>query len=470
MLAAMLCACAAPTSQDGDASSAGSKDAGSSAVGSPVKAMVKNEAALYDGYLFWHSADEIADDVVNNTYLTDASGNLIHTWPTELTGGGTPAYLLEGGRVVRTGVRDMEFSRKGPVVSADTIQVVDLNGSIVWEASAKDLGDFHFHHDIEPMPNGNFLVLTYHPIAADEARAIGWDPGDAERIWSDGVIEIKPDYDSGEAEIVWSWKVADHLIQDRFPDAPNYGVVADNPHKIDPHFPKSYAPTKVIRQHINSVDYNEKLDQIALSVFIYNEVWIIDHGTTSAEASTSEGGRVGMGGDLLFRVGNPEAYDRGGPDDRIFLKQHDANWIDRGLSGAGDLIVHNNNAVLKPRAAQFTSENPIPGNRITEEGISQIIQLQLPVRSDGTYERESGRPFSAERTWFWESPEYFAAFQGGARRLPNKSTLLTDTEGRLAIEVSDTGEIVAEYEGAAPSFKAFKYSREDVAAVLEHQR
>ena len=50
-----------------------------------------------------------------------------------------------------------------------------------------------------------------------------------------------------------------------------------------------------------------------------------------------------MGGDLLFRYGNPLAYDSGTEEDRLFLKQHDANWIDEGLPGAGNILVHNNN-------------------------------------------------------------------------------------------------------------------------------
>ena len=32
---------------------------------------------------------------------------------------------------------------------------------------------------------------------------------------------------------VWLWSMWDHLVQDQFPDKPNYGVVADNPHKFD---------------------------------------------------------------------------------------------------------------------------------------------------------------------------------------------------------------------------------------------
>ena len=47
---------------------------------------------------------------------------------------------------------------------------------------------------------------------------------------------------------------------------------------------------------MNSVAYDEKLDQIVLSVRGFNEIWVIDHSTTTAEARTHSGGRQGMGG------------------------------------------------------------------------------------------------------------------------------------------------------------------------------
>ena len=48
--------------------------------------------------------------------------------------------------------------------------------------------------------------------------------------------------------------------------------------------------------HTNAIAYNADLDQIALSVRQYNEIWIIDHSTTSEEAAGSSGGRWGRGG------------------------------------------------------------------------------------------------------------------------------------------------------------------------------
>ena len=57
--------------------------------------------------------------------------------------------------------------------------------------------------------------------------------------------------------------------------------------------------------------YNAEWDQILLSVFEFNEIWIIDHSASPAQAAGHQGGRQGQGGDLLYRWGNPRAYRAG---------------------------------------------------------------------------------------------------------------------------------------------------------------
>ena len=441
-----------------------------SSVSSPIKATIYSSDEVFDGYLFWHQADELREDVDNISLLTDANGKLVHTWQTNLTGGGTPAYLLENGGVLRTGITDRQNTRRGPVASSDTVQLTNIQGDVIWEINSRQLGDLLFHHDVELMPNGNILISTYEPLTAAQALAIGWDPGAQKVVWADGVVEVAPNIEAGTSKVVWHWSFADHIVQDRFPDAPNYGVVAGTPERIDPHYPRNYAPRNVVRQHVNSVDYHPGKDQILLSSFIYNEIWIIDRSTTIQEAAGTSGGRSGKGGDLLFRFGNPEAYGRGTVEDRLFLKQHDANWIDNGLPGAGNILVHNNNTEFKPQRPAATRppvEERLPtGDEIdVKEGRSNVYELRPLMDADGSYTKVDGE-FRAETVWYWEHPDYFADFQGGARRLPNNNTLVTDTTDDLVVEVNPGGEIVAEYRGATPVFKAFKYSAEEAAPLV----
>ena len=426
-----------------------------------------------EGYLFWHQADEIATDVENYAMLLDADGKAVHRWDTDLTGGGHTSYILSDGGLLRMGIRNRRYVKGQPVVATDVVQITDRTGKAVWELSAKDLSingnKITFHHDLTPLPNGNILILIYEEIDPDQAASHGWYAGNGKTVWSDGVIEIKPRFDDGSFEVVWIWRFIDHIVQARDKGAPNYGVIAEHPQRIDAHFPKSYAPMNAVRQHLNSIDYHPELDQILLSSFIYNEIWVIDHSTTTAEAAASVGGKRGKGGDLLFRYGNPAAYGRGNAEDRLFRKQHDANWINAGLPGAGNILVFNNNTDLRgfrlPQRGAGGAAAALAQERL--KGESNVYEILPAINAEGYYYELDGKaPYRAQRQWFWEYEEFFAPFQGGARRLPNGNTLISDTVGRRVWEITSDGQVAARYKGPAPTFKSFKYRRDQIGEWL----
>lgn len=405
----------------------------------PINFNIQKPNDFYNGYLLWHQVDEIKEDNENISLLINGKGEIIHVWDNNLSGMGSPAHLLNDGSLIRTGMKKGNKIVNGTVAAVDILNITNFNGKVIWEYKAPS-DDIHFHHDFVPLPNGNILVAIYEAFSFSKAKEYGWDINEQKKIWVDGIIEIKPDFSNGTGDIVWKWSVADHLIQDKFPALKNYGVVSEHPEKIDPNYPTDYKPKGDVRQHINSLDYNPELDQIVMSSLIYNEIWIIDHSIDTKEVKTSKGGS------LLFRYGNPAAYGQGTEKDRIFLKQHDANWIDKGLPGEGNLLVHNNNTIF------------VKGNQEVKGRTSQIFEFSLPINEDGTYSKKADSPFKAETIWSWENPDYYAVFQGGARRLPNGNTLITDTVDGIAFQINHSGEIVAEYRGNAPTFKCFMYS------------
>jgi len=209
----------------------------------------------------------------------------------------------------------------------------------------------------------------------------------------DHIIEVQPTGPTS-GDIVWEWHVWDHLIQDYDSSKANYGVVADHPELVDINYRTSSIGDWM---HTNSIDYHEEFDQILLSVCYFDEIWVIDHSTTTAEAASHSGGRNGKGGDLLFRWGNPETYRAGSTSDKKLFNQHDATWIDKGYPGAGNILVFNNGV----------------GRQINS--YSTVDEIVPPVNDNGIYYLEPGSSYGPENLiWSYtgslhrcSTPRYF---------------------------------------------------------------
>ena len=219
------------------------------------------------------------------------------------------------------------------------MQRVALDGTVLW--------DFHYdgaahwsHHDLEPMPNGNVLMIAWDNKTVAEAVAAGRDPAliSGTVMRADSVIEVQPTGPT-TGTIVWEWHVWDHLIQDFDPTKANYGVVAAHPELVNVNYPVATASDW---NHMNSVKYDPVYDRIMVSSHAQSEIWVIDHGTTTAQAAGHAGGPWGKGGDLLYRYGNPQVYGAGTAADRVFFGQHSARFIPPGYPGAGNFTVFNN--------------------------------------------------------------------------------------------------------------------------------
>ena len=302
--------------------------------------------------------------------------------------------------------------------------------------------DYIHHHDLEKLPNGNVLAVTWERITAKQAIAMGRNPEHVPEdtgLWIDGMVEINP----LTAEIVWEWSLMHHLIQDFDSDQANYGVVADNPGKLDINAirfePDGHAATDWT--HVNALDYNADLDQIVFSSNHLHEVYVIDHSTTPYESQ-------GDGGDFLYRWGNPKNYQQGDDDSMQLFAQHDVHWIDDDLPGAGNIMIFNN-------------------GRAPERPYTTVIEFTPDMNADGSYNLGADGAYGpTELVWEYvpkEGEEFFSAFISGAQRLPNGNTLVNQGIGAKVREVTPEGEIVWEYqyddgaEGPHALFRAYRY-------------
>ena len=67
----------------------------------------------------------------------------------------------------------------------------DWDGNLVWDFEyAND--KVVMHHDLEILPNGNILAISFELITPEEAIAAGKDPNTTSKagIWPDKIIEI----------------------------------------------------------------------------------------------------------------------------------------------------------------------------------------------------------------------------------------------------------------------------------------
>jgi hypothetical protein len=352
-------------------------------------------------------------------HLINNDGLAVHTWETFVIPA-SMAYLLPNGNLLRA-------ARRGGAAGGVRLQEFDWNANVVWDFTLTT-SPYNQHHDIEPLPNGNVLYIGREIMSADDAIAAGRDPlGISEgEVRPDAVVEIRP-IPPNDGEIVWEWRVWDHLVQDFDATKDNYGVVADHPELLD----INHGGTEADWTHCNSVAYNPQLDQIIISSRKFNELWVIDHSTTTAEAAGHSGGNSGMGGDVLFRWGNPAAYRRGTATDQEQFGQHDGQWIPPGYPGEGNILVFNN-GWFRP-AGDYSS-------------VDEIIP---PVDEFGVYSIDPGDPFGPDGpTWFYQSspPEdFFSPNLSGAERRPEGTTLICEGIKGHLFEVTEGGEIVWSY-------------------------
>ena len=456
----------------------------------PRGVITLGEEAL-EGYTF------IAPINSTTAYLLDMDGEEVHRWECD-TAPGEWAYLLDDGSLLRAGREDDDPHFNGGGIGG-RLQRIAPDGTKLWDWRLANR-ERHQHHDIEPLPNGNLLLIAWERIDSEAAIAAGREPSQvgAQGLWPDVVFEVKPILPDG-AEVVWEWHAWDHLVQDFSEQRANYASVPDSPGRIDVNFDHRDQPplTAAEREeqaeleeqmralgylggddeggdassgdaqehdpdwmHTNAIDYQAELDLILLSSPKLNEVFVIDHSTTTAEAASSRGGRWGHGGDLLWRWGNPRNHGAGTDADRRLFYQHDATWLPGEKPGELRLLVFNN------------------GRGRSDGDYSSVEELVLPfdpARGFLPARTTDGRPAwkPSEPAWTYsDGGDFYSAFISGCQRLSNGNTLIcSGAPGRL-FEVTRAGDVVWDYRnglggdvtppehaGTAPALALFRGTR-----------
>jgi len=370
--------------------------------------ILHNSDSSFEGYTLY------APVGYASTYLLDNCGSSVMEWES-LYSTSLAAYLHEDGKLYRAA-----RASGGNVFAAAGIGGVlerfAANGDLEWSVvvNTDSLG---FHHDIHIMPNGNILGIAWERIGRESVIALGRDESVVgQDFWMPAIFEIKP-IGSSQFEVVWEWHGMDHVVQDRDPNTPNFGSVKSHPELIDINLINSNSADWL---HLNSVFYIQDRDQILLSSRHSDEIFIIDHSTTSAEASEHVGGDSGRGGDLLFRYGRPANY--GAIDDQVLDAQHDAE-----MNEHGEILLFNNR---------------------TGDEASQIISIR-PTFENGAYQFSTTYFLDEPVTYFLEEAEidFSSSFMSSVQRLPNGNFLICSAEDSDLLEFDAEGLLVWRYRG-----------------------
>ena len=355
----------------------------------------------------------------NSTYLLNNCGEIINRWESDYAPG-NEVFLTEEGNLWRAG----KFPGEGLIGTGGRggiIELLNWEGELLWSYERCSTEEC-MHHDFKLLPNGNLLILVWKAHTYDQGIAAGGIPEDFSTesgVWAEYLVEIEPNLDeNNSATEIWQWNVWDHLVQDYDDERPNYGVVSEEPGKIDLNYVQFTQPDWL---HANAIDYNAELDQIIMSVPHFNEFWIIDHSLTSEEASSESG-------DLMYRWGNPAAYENGTEDDVKLHFQHNPHWIPAGLRHEGKIMLFNN---------QVPAGDSLSSN---------VIILDPVINEAGSYVM-NGTTFGPD-TYAYEyqlPPELQSDKVSGAQMQPNDNLLICSGVKGTMLEITDQDEVVWEY-------------------------
>ncbi|MBV8674501.1 MAG: aryl-sulfate sulfotransferase [Acidobacteriaceae bacterium] len=259
---------------------------------------------------------------VSGVLVTDLSGSVLWTYANP----GNPALnfidgvkTLPNGDFLMTVGPNSSNPLSGPIPAAavNEIREVNLGGDTVREISITDLNTelatagcaecnvtlLTFHHDVEPLSNGHWLVLANTSMALSSTSTPALTNTAATTVLGDVIVDLDQNL-----KPVWAWNEFNHLDPNRHPYL----------------FPDW--------THTNAVVYSKDDGNIILSIRHQN--WIIKIKYADGSGDGSILWRLGEGGDFTLKNGTD-------PTDWAYA-QHAPSFASSNTSGVFSLIVMDN--------------------------------------------------------------------------------------------------------------------------------
>ena len=283
---------------------------------------------------------------------------------------GEPVWFLE--RSLRAG--DLRLLENGRILFIEEGRAYEttLDGVVTW--ASPDDPDLYVHHEVFPMPNGNFLALV------EVTQAVMLPGAPFAQMWlGDRLVE----FDRETNEIVWDWNTFDHFSTEDFD--PTVMEAPQNDGRFD-------------WTHANAVIYNEADNSVYMSARHLSRITRIDYDT--GEIIYNMGFDMPSGdtdfGDNLFSFqhapemlpnGNMMVYDNGNRRD------HQDQTGETGVSKAIELAFFGGDP---PASAFIVWEYVLPeyqpfvgdadrlpgGNTLITAGVSETLIEVDPAASE----------------------------------------------------------------------------------------
>ena len=299
----------------------------------PTNDLSQQSADTSDWYLMHQGDSQLGLELGLNSVLLDAAGEVVHQWPHKKPAAiGSRAELLSNGLLLRSSsVSDREpfstlYKQHG------LIELVDWNGNVVWEYQYCDQNNYCLYGPVTSLPNGNILITAYQSSlefsAGDSSPAVGSNK-------TAGIYEIKPNYDDGSTELIWSW--GEDSVGQPMPD------------------------------ELAGLSFDVELNQIAFTASDHQKVVIIGRGVNQSNAALHS-----------ISMSDLQAEDQASEQLQIL----DAQWL-QDISGQADIAL-----LLKHDEGYSIRELSLPINKngTYVQAVKPVLVKQLEFFAEQSYE------------------------------------------------------------------------------------
>jgi len=264
----------------------------------------------------------------------------------------------------------------------------DWDGNIVWQYTPNG----KTHHDFQRLKDGNTVFIYREEVPDEVKKKADQEKRRKATIHSDVIAEVTPD-----KEIVWEWHEYKYL------DINNYNPMVDISDWTHTNTVQALPQNKWYDQG----DKRFRPGNILVSPRSLDVIFIVDRKTKEIVWEYRGDYEGGLSG------------------------QHEPHMIEKGLPGAGNILVFDNGAS--------------PTVDVGHAGESYILEIN---------------PVTKKPVWVYDDGEkFYSKYRGTEQRFPNGNTLICEADGRRIFEVTEKGKIVWEYavQYSSRAGRAYRY-------------